>query len=462
MNRQDRRWHSVTALCLVQVLVALEFSIANVALPVLAQDFAVSARDLQWVLSGYALAYGSTLLCGGRFADAYGPRRVLLIGLTAFTAASVAAALTPAFALLIAFRVAQGVAAAAATPAALALITTLCTGRARTVALGWWGAGASLGFATGAALGGMLTQLAGWPATFWCCALLAAATAVMVRLWVPEAPAGAQGRPDIVGALLLAACAAAAISTLSLLPEAAEKTWQISGCTLSSVALWAVFRMHGDRQADPLLPRGFVTRGPVLRANLAGAWAAAAGGSMVYFAAAFMQSALRWPDLVTGLTLLPDAAAAAIGARVAAPLHRRLGTLRACAAGLGAIAVGMTVLAGTPVTGLPLAFILAGTCLTGFGLVLVAVVTAVAATTELNADEHGLSGGLLITTQQLGVSLGLAGLLVVGQLTTDAPLSVSGTRTCFLAGGVLAALGSAAIPFTGRAGDKRQRVAQDA
>nr|BEK71117.1 hypothetical protein KPHV_83440 [Kitasatospora purpeofusca] len=172
---------AIAVLCLVQVLVALEFSIANVALPTLAHDFDVAARDLQWVLSGYALAYGATLLCGGRLADVHGPRRALLTGLTCFTAASAAAALAPTFALLIAFRVAQGAAAAAATPAVLALLTTLCTGPRRTAALAWWGAAASLGFATGAALGGILTQLADWRAVFWACALLAAAARALLR-----------------------------------------------------------------------------------------------------------------------------------------------------------------------------------------------------------------------------------------------------------------------------------------
>ncbi|MEU8927458.1 MFS transporter [Kitasatospora sp. NPDC048545] len=438
---------AVAVLCLVQVLVALEFSIANVALPTLAQDFAVPARDLQWVLSGYALAYGSTLLCGGRFADVHGPRRTLLAGLACFSAASVAAALTPTFALLIVFRVAQGMAAAVATPAALALVTTLCTGPRRTAALAWWGAGASLGFAAGAALGGVLTQLAGWPAVFWACGLLAAVTAALARRLVPETPTRADAGPDVLGSLLLAVGAAAGITTLSLVPEASEHGWRVAGLAAASVGVGAVFLRRDNRRAAPLLPRRFLLRGPVLRANLAGSWAAAAGGSMVYFAASFMQHALGWSDALTGVALLPDAAAAALGARAAGPLHRRLGTTGACVTGLAAIAAGMALLAGTPLTGLAPAWVVAGTCLTGFGLVLVAVVTAVAATAELNADEHGVSGGLLITTQQLGVSLGLAVLLVAGQLAADSPLSVHGTRICLLAGGVLAALGCAAVPL---------------
>ncbi|MET8541465.1 MFS transporter [Kitasatospora sp. NPDC004799] len=443
--RDGRLRPAVAVLCLVQVLVALEFSIANVALPTLAQDFAVPARDLQWVLSGYALAYGSTLLCGGRLADVYGPRRTLLAGLACFTAASVAAAVTPTFALLIAFRVAQGTAAAAATPAALALITTLCTGPRRTAALAWWGAGASLGFAAGAALGGVLTQLAGWPAVFWACALLAAVTAALTRRLVPETPARAEASPDVPGALLLAVSAATVIATLSLLPEASAHAWRVAALALAAAGTGAVFLRRDGRRPAPLLPRRFLLRPHVLRANLAGAWAAAAGGSMVYFAASFMQHALGWSDALTGVALLPDAAAAALGARAAGPLHRRLGTTRACVTGLAAIAAGMALLAATPLTGLAAVWVLAATCLTGFGLVLVAVVTAVAATAELNADEHGLSGGLLITTQQLGVSLGLAVLLVAGQLAADSPLSVHGTRTCLLAGGVLAALGCAAV-----------------
>lgn len=456
MSREDRLRQGIVALCSVQLLVALEFSIANVALPDIRQDFHVGAQSLQWVLSGYALAYGSILLCGGRFADAYGPRRLLLCGLTAFTVASMTAAATPTFGLLIALRVVQGAAAAFATPAALALITSLTSGHRRLVALSWWGAGGSLGFALGAALGGVITDVAGWRAVFWACAVLSAASALMALWWVPERRPPVSARPDAIGAVLLAACAAAGIMALSLAPEALSRPGTLAACLLLSASSAIALRVRQKGREMPVLPRGFLTRRPVLHANIAGAWAAAAGGSMVYFVTTFMQTVLGWPELTAGLMLLPDAAAAAFGARAARPLYDRLGTVRACCVGLAGIAAGMVALTGTPMGGVPaVVCILVGTCLTGFGLVLVAVITAVAAAARLNPDEHGMSGGLLVTTQQLGVASGLALLLVVGEFATGAPLSETGIRTCLLAGGALAVAGCAVVAAMGKSTTKQ-------
>ncbi|MFD4374305.1 MFS transporter [Streptomyces sp. NPDC058486] len=464
MTSGDRPWRRVVALSSVQLLVALEFSIANVALPAIGQDFRVSAQGLQWVLSGYALAYGSLLLCAGRFADVLGPRRLLLWGLGAFTLASLAAAGAPGFAALVALRIAQGAAAAFATPAALALITSLPSPRDRALALGWWGAGASLGFACGAVLGGVITEALGWPAIFAACALLAATALLMVTRWVPEHRAGAgTGRPDTASALLLAACVVAATAALS--PESVGG-WPVTTLILAAgtaCALALRARLNGGRPHDrrardgrepvePLIPPGLLARPPVRLANLAGAWAPAAGGSMVFFVTVLMQGPLGWSQSATGLMLLPDAAAAALGARVAGPLHARLGAVRAYGCGLGAVAAGMAVLALTPLGAGAWGFVVVGSCLTGFGLVLVGVVSAVAAAAVLRPDEHGVSGGLLVTTQQFGVAFGLAALLLAGGLAPGEALSLSGLRLSLLGGAVLALAGCVLLPLLAGAG----------
>ncbi|GAA3310343.1 MFS transporter [Streptomyces cinereospinus] len=450
-QRPGRLGHGIVALCSVQLLVALEFSIANVALPEIRQDFHVDAQSLQWVLSGYALAYGSVLLCGGRFADAFGPRRLLLCGLAAFTVASMTAAVTPTFGLLIALRVVQGAAAAFATPAALALITSLTSGHRRVVALSWWGAGGSLGFALGAALGGVITDLAGWPAVFWTCAVLSAASALMALWWVPEHRPAVSARPDAVGAVLLAglrrrghhgAHPGARGARTAGVPRRVPAALRRFGAGPARAPA-----EPGDTGAPAWFPGPAADPARQPRRCVG----AAAGGSMVYFVAIFMQDVLGWSELTTGLMLLPDAAAAALGARAARPLHDRLGMARTSWVGLAGIAVGMAALTGTPDEGVAaVVCVLVGTCLTGFGLVLVAVVTAVAAAARLNPDEHGVSGGLLVTTQQLGVAGGLALLLVVGEFATGAPLSETGLRICLLGGGVLAAAGCAVVAALGR------------
>ncbi|MFJ5712444.1 MFS transporter [Streptomyces sp. NPDC093105] len=458
MTSGDRPWRRVLALCSVQLLVALEFSIATVALPGIGQEFRASAQGLQWVLSGYALAYGSLLLCAGRYADVLGPRRLLLWGLGAFTLASLAAAGAPGLGPLVALRIVQGAAAAFATPAALALITSLPAPRDRALALGWWGAGASLGFACGAVLGGVITEALGWPAIFGACAVLAGATLLMVARWVPEHRAGGgAGRPDPASALLLGGCVVAVTAALS--PDAVPGWWDtpliLAAGTVCALALRA--RTRGRRgSADPLVPPGLLARPPVRLANLAGAWAPAAGGSMVFFVTVLMQGPLGWSQSATGLMLLPDAAAAALGARVAGPLHARLGAVRAYGCGLTAVAAGMAVLALTPLGPAAWVFVVVGSCLTGFGLVLVGVVSAVAAAAALRPDEHGVSGGLLVTTQQSGVACGLAVLLLAGGLAPGDALSPTGLRLSLLGGAVLALAGCLVLPLAARAGRARR------
>ncbi|MFG3284528.1 MFS transporter [Streptomyces sp. NPDC048111] len=451
----DSRWGPrVAALCSVQLLVAMEFSIANVALPDIGHEFRVGAEGLQWVLSAYALAYGSILLCAGRFADALGLRRILLRGLAAFAVASLAAAVAPTFAVLAVARAAQGAAAAFATPAALGLITTLPSRRHQVLALSWWGAGGSLGFALGAVMGGVITQLAGWPAVFVFCAALAGVSALMTLRWVPEfRPRETAERPDGLSALLLGGSAASGIALLSLAPHPRTQWWAAALCLAATVGCALALRAWQGRGRTPLLPPGFLARPAVRLANLVSAWAPAAGGSMVYFATMLMQHTLGWSQSATGLMLLPDAAAAALGARSARHLHGRLGTVGTYCCGLAAIAAGMAVLAATPTTSAAAtACVLLGTCLTGFGLVLAAVVAAVAAAERLGPDEHGVSGGLLITTQQLGVAFGLALLLMVSDLGTGGALSTAGLRLSFLGGAVLAALGCAVVVVVRRAG----------
>ncbi|WP_409471683.1 MFS transporter [Streptomyces sp. HC307] len=438
------------ALCLVNFLVALEFSIVNVALPALQQDLDIQATTAQWILSGYALAFGSALLCGGRVADLLGARRVLLAGLLAFVATSAAAAAAPNFALLAACRVSQGASAAAATPAALGLVTRLFAGPDRLRALSWWGAAASLGFACGAVFGGVLTGVAGWRSIFLACAALGCVAIALVRFRVPDLPRAVGAQPDWLGAVQMALCGAALIMTLSLAPRAQQEPGLLllSGIAATMLATALVFRRR--RHPAPLIPHGFLTRRVVLQGNLFGAWAAAAGGSMVYFATSLMQSALHWSDAVTGLMLLPDAAAAAVGARVAAPLSRRLGRTQTCRAGLAAILTGMVVLAATPLDAAAVGVLVLGTSLVGFGLVLVAVVASMLASDGLQEGEHGLSGGVLMTTQQLGVSIGLGCLLLVAQLAPGTPTSVGSIRACFLAGAGLAALACLRIASASR------------
>lgn len=419
----------IATLCFVPFLVALEYSIVNVTLPGLAAELDVATADLQWVLSGYAVALGAGLLAGGRLADSVGLRRVLSIGLWGFAVTSVAAALAPTFGVLVVCRVGQGLSAAAAMPAALAAVTTLFEGRTRVRALSWWGAGASLGFAMGAVLGGVLSAAAGWRAVFVACTALAVAAVVLVGRVVPRIPPAVTEPPDWVGAVQIGVGAAAFIVACTGLAEVGTRPVAVLLWFGVAAAVVATVRVRRRRGTFTLVPAGFLSRRPILVANLVGAGAAAAGGGMVYFVTSFTQSALGWSPAASGLLLLPDAAAAAAGAQTAGALTARFGVARTSYLGMTAIAVGMSTLAVTPVGDGALGWLVVGTCLVGYGLVLVGVVASIQASGALGGGEHGLSGGLLVTTQQFGLAVGLALLSLAG---------VGGYRAATAAGAVLA------------------------
>lgn len=431
----------IATLCFVQVLVALEYSIVNVTLPDLAARMQVGGVDLQWVLSGYAVALGAGLLAGGRLADSAGLRRVLLVGLAGFAVTSFAAAVVPTFWMLVACRVGQGAFAALATPAALAAVTTLFTGRARIRALSWWGAGASLGFAMGAVLGGVLNAAAGWRAVFVACAALSVTALVLVVRVIPPISASLTKPPDWIGAAQIGVVAASIVATCTSLARVGTRPLPVLLWFCAATAIAASVLVRRRRGTFTLVPAGFLGRRAILVANLAGAGAAAAGGSMVYFVTAFTQSALGWSPTASGLLLLPDAAAAAAGAQTAGALTARWGVARTTYLGMATIAAGMLTLAGPPVGGGAILWLVPGTCLVGYGLVLVGVVASIQASSTLGADEHGLSGGLLVTTQQFGVALGLALLSLAGQSVTGADsYRVALMAGAALAGGVCAIL----------------------
>ena len=239
---------SLTLLCAAQFMVILDITVVNIALPSIQQDLGMAAKDLQWVITAYTLAFGGLLLLGGRAADLFGRRRMFLTGLTVFALASLGAALAASPAALIAARVGQGVGAAMLSPAALSLVTTLHDeGPARHRALAAWAAVAASGGAVGVLLGGALTSALDWPAIF--LINLPVAAVVFLGAWrvlpAGEAPGG---RVDVLGALLATGSLVALIYGLVEAPDAGWGSAQTLG-------------LHGGRPARPRRVRGSSSHG---------------------------------------------------------------------------------------------------------------------------------------------------------------------------------------------------------
>jgi len=428
---------------LAAFMVVLDFSIVNVALPSIERELGMTASAVQWVITGYAIAFAGLLILGGRAADLFGRRRMFMAGLVAFTAASLAGGLAHDPALLVAARVVQGAGAAVVAPAALSLITTsFSDGHQRTRALGLYGATASVGFVAGQVLGGILVQFTSWRAVFLVnvpVGLLAVALAPRL-LADSRGPAGAH-RLDVRGAVLISTAMAALVFAVSQATVSGWLSPMILGSLVLFVACTGAFVVAERRHSDPLLPTALMRR-PALRAAgtinlLLGLWN---GGEMIVLSLYFQQ-VLKDSPLVTGLAIAPQGVigftAGAFGARLAA----RIGIRRVLVLTGVVAAAGFAVLTQLPATG-HYSPVLASVMLVGFGTAGTAFGTMVIATAGVAGAEQGVVGGVINTSRQVGAALGAAALpAIAAAVGHDAvTATATGTRAAMLAGAVAAAL----------------------
>jgi MFS family permease len=403
-------------------MVVLDFSIVNVALPSIERELGMTAAAVQWVITGYAIAFGGLLILGGRAADLFGRRRMFIVGLLAFTAASLSGGLAHDPALLIASRVIQGAGAAIVAPAALSLITTsFPEGHRRTRALGMYGATASIGFVAGQVLGGVLVQFTSWRAVF----LVNVPVGLIAALVAPRLLASARGpasgrKLDIRGAVLITIAMAAVVFAVS---EANVVGW-LSPLILGAIIVFAAgtgaFVVAERRHADPLLPAALIRR-PALRTAgwlnlLLGLW----NGGELLVLSLYLQQVLKDSPLATGLVIAPQGVigftAGAFGARLA-------------------------VLTQLPASG-HYSPVLAAVMLVGFGTAGTAFGTMVMATTGVAGAEQGIVGGVINTSRQIGAAIGAALLPAISAAVSNDAVTATarGTRVAMLAAAIAAAV----------------------
>ncbi|GAA0317538.1 MFS transporter [Actinoallomurus spadix] len=422
---------TLAAVAVVQFMVSLDLSVVNVGLPRIAAGLGFSSVGLTWVIHAYALTFGGLLLLGGKAADRYGHRRILLFGLGSFGLASLLGGLSQEPGHLVAARAAQGIGAAALAPAALALLTaTFPTGRARVRAFGVWSAMNAAGGALGVLAGGVLTEYAGWRwVMFVNVPMAACALALAWRGVSADPPAARGGRPDVPGAVL-------ATAGLTLLVFGIVRTDQYawtSPVTLTTLVVAAVLLaafVHVERTTarEPLIRLGLFANRSVAGANAYNLLVGAAMASAFYFVSLYLQRVLGTGAALTGVMFLPFALGVVVGSVLAVKLGYRLAPRTLLVVGGLMTATGFAWFGLISPDGAFLADVLGPSIVAsvGFGLCLAPVVST--ATAGVAAHEAGTASGLLNSSRQIGASLGLAALGTAahdrtGPIATPATLS---------------------------------------
>ncbi|MFI6983508.1 MFS transporter [Embleya sp. NPDC050154] len=404
---------TLAVVAVVQFMVSLDLSVVNVGLPEIAAGLGFGAVGLTWVIHAYALTFGGLLLLGGKAADRYGRKRVLLLGLGLFGLASLLGGFAREPGQLVAARAAQGIGAAALAPAALALLTaTFPTGKARVRAFGVWSATNAAGGAFGVLIGGLLTEYAGWRwVMFVNVPMAACALALAWRGITESAPTSRGGRPDVLGAVLVAA-------GMTLLVFGVVRTdryaWT-SPVTLTTLAvavalLVAFIQVERTTAREPLIRLGLLANRAVAGANAYNLLVGAAMASAFYFASLYLQRVLGTGAALTGTMFLPLAFGVIAGSVVAVKLGYRFAPRHLLVAGGLLTATGLAWFGRIGPDGSFAGDVLGPSIVAGlgFGLCLGPVVSI--ATAGVAPHEAGTASGLLASSRQIGASLGLAAL----------------------------------------------------
>ncbi|MDQ4129032.1 MAG: MFS transporter [Actinomycetota bacterium] len=409
-----RKRLALLVLCAGAFMAVVDTTIVTIALPSVRRDLGFSGADAQWILNGYALAFGGLLLLFGRAGDLYGRRRLFLSGLAVFGVASLIGGLAPSPWLLVAARFLQGVGGAALVPASLSLLTSVfAEGEERNRAVGVYGAMAALGFVVGMVGGGVITELLGWRWVMFVNVPVALVVLLLTPLALPESrDAGAPGSLDVTGAATATLGLAALIYAASEVPESGWTSPATLGFGSTGVLLLAIFVANENRSTAPLVPPGVFRERAVVIPNAAITLQSMVGIGWLYVLTLYFQEVLGHGPLTSGLLFAPMTAASVLAAPVAGRLTTRLGVRSTAAAGLALVGTGLLLMARmSEGEGLPL--VLCGMVVGEFGFMLSNVPLTIAASGGARGDERGLAAGLLNTSIQLGNAFGLAAVATV-------------------------------------------------
>ena len=455
-----QRWLALYVLCLGSLMIVLDATIVNVALPSIREDLGFSETSLAWVVNAYLLTYGGLLLLGGRLGDLYGHRRLFIYGITLFTLSSLACGLSGSQGFLVAARAVQGVGGAVASAVSLSLIMILFTAVAeRTKAMGFFGFVASGGGTLGVLLGGVLTDALSWHWIFLVNVPIGAAVCVLCLRLLPRDEAAGGGRIDVPGAVAITGALMVAVYAIVNGNENGWTSFETLGLLALAVVLLVAFLVIESRVSEPLVPLRLFRLRNVATANAVGVLWAAAMFAWFFLAALYLQLVLGYSALEVGLGFAPSTIImGAFSLGLSARLVMRYGYRPPLAVGLTLAACGLLLFARAPVDGTYVVDVLPSMVLLGFGAGMAFNPVLMAAMNDVEPNEAGLASGVVNTSFMMGGALGLAVLASVAASRTDSlresgesalQATTGGYHTSFLIGALFAltaaALGSALL-----------------
>jgi EmrB/QacA subfamily drug resistance transporter len=434
---ETRRWLTLAVLSVAYLMVVLDVSVVNVALPSIQKSLGFSMSGLQWIVSGYALTFGGFLLLGGRLGDLFGRRLTFMAGLGVFSAVSFLCGLSASPGMLVALRVVQGAAAAVLSPSVFSIVSvTFDEGAERNRALGILGAIAGSGAAAGVLLGGLLTQYAGWEWIFFVNVPIGCAVLLVVPRYVPESRA-----PDLVRNLDVAG-AASVTGALTLLVYALTRAPSVGWGSAETAAAFAGFALLGTlaalterRSRSPLVDLRIFRRRSLTGANVIGLVLGTMLFGTFFLLSLYQQDVLGFSPLRTGVGNLAITLAVIAASTVSQAIVTRAGVKPVLIAGLFLLGGGLGYFTQISPNGTYFSDLFAGFLLTGVGIGLAFVPVSIAALSGVTAKNAGLASGLINTTQQVGGAIGLAILTTVATMRTNGVLAGGATRRVALTSG---------------------------
>jgi EmrB/QacA subfamily drug resistance transporter len=433
-----RRWIALYVLCLGSLMIVLDATIVNVALPSIREDLGFSQTSLAWVVNAYLLTYGGLLLLGGRLGDLFGHRRLFIYGITLFTLSSLACGLSTTQGMLVAARAVQGVGGAVASAVSLSLIMVLFTETGeRAKAMGFFGFVASGGGTLGVLLGGILTDALSWHWIFLVNVPIGVVVCMLcLRLLPAEHGPKATGRVDVPGALTVTASLMVAVYAIV---NGNDKGWtslQTLGLLALAAALLALFLLIESRVSAPLMPLRLFRLRNVATANVVGVLWAAAMFAWFFLVALYLQLVLGYSPLEVGLAFLPSTLImGTFSLGLSAKLVMRFGIKIPLAVGLGLASIGLLLFVRAPVDGSYVRDVLPSMVLLGFGAGMAFNPVLLAAMNDVDQAEAGLASGVVNTAFMMGGALGLAILASLAESRTDSLRAAGDSALDALTGG---------------------------
>ncbi|HLG70459.1 MAG TPA: MFS transporter [Chloroflexota bacterium] len=446
-NQQTSRWLCLAVLCTGVLMIVLDQTIVNVALPSIQADLGFSQAGLAWVVNAYLIAFGGILLLAGRLGDLLGRRTVFLAGLAVFTGASAVCGLSGSQAMLVGARFVQGVGGATTMAPVLGMIVTMfddAAGKAK--AIGVYSFVASAGASIGLLMGGVLTQALNWHWIFFVNLPIGLAVGLLtVRLLEPEKGLGMAAGADGLGAALVTASLMLGVYAIVDSPELGSAGAAALG--LAAVALMAGFLVRQAVAEKPLMPLTIFRSRSISAANAVEALTVAAMIGMFFLCSLYLERVLNFSPLELGISFLPASLSiSALSLWLAPRLNVRFGERNVLLAGLAISLVGLVLISRAPAAGRYLTDVLPAMLLVGVGIGVMFPALMTLAMAGVGPEDAGLASGLINTSGQVGGALGLAALATLAAGRTQGLLSAgAGSAEALTAGYDLAFVGCAIL-----------------